>query len=539
MLKIIKIITETDRPQSGIAKLVHDFDINNSNDDVTFHIGGSYKKLVSYDKQKENHWDELMLPANAFLESLPEEFQREVLLFFIKANQIISTNMYDQKSMNVSLEVIGDLLIELSNSKNSNMSLPTRLITFVKESGIPVPNLDKAMTEPHHTNSLTFKYVDYVNVIAISVLCKMICPIWGEIIHKTTSFISSDMKEIYCIKILDKLLRTSELDTIDSKFTNYLDNIINRRDNNDRSKFTASISGYSPVRVRKFIYATMLVKKLINIDLLKDDSDVMKYIDTCTKSSFSALSMTVNRGNNVMSRTELTESSGGDEESNTTHLEHSSKVSQIPADIPIIIEYGVNCHIEAVCKNYNISFDMFRDAVNYYRNNIVQVNSFNTTIAGLIIGPIIGGAKGLQYLNADTFCKLIVVTQIYLALSGKSALVNLLTCNTPNDKKDSALSTVGNRINMSYNQTIEYRNCIASFPNSIGDNSFVNVINSLKDFIILYDHKYNTAPMLFKLINQDIENGEDVYYDDEVVRDICRIILQVRNSQMPEEKIEE
>jgi hypothetical protein len=302
----------------------------------------------------------------------------------------------------------------------------------------------------------------------------------------------------------------------------------------------ATIGGFSKDRFHQSVYSMILVKRYVNVNFYTPDGNLMIWTSTCAKQSFTSTLGTLNKNCRVMKRVDISDGPdrGGDDESNISVLEHSSQVTSVTADVPMLIKHGVRHAIRLICREYQVSELELNTAMMYYQQNPIQVTPINKILVGILVGNKIGGAQGLKYLNNLDYTKLVAITQIYVANNIHSALVHLITATTPalidpspeNQKKET--STIDTRIDMVFKASGEYRSCEDIIPYAIDNISMGGILLKIKDNVIKYNHYANTAPNICTTIDEDpIIPGTLIEYDEMVMRNFCHIILQILNKE--------
>jgi hypothetical protein len=485
----------------------------------------TYKKLAT---DPHEMWDKLLRPANGFLSSLSLEDSKLLCLFFIDVRKIIDEELIVLRGNLADVAtVIGNKLYDLS----MQIDLPAKLIYYCKNCDIPVPDLSYAGTRVgQDREEMTFKEEEYYRLMAISILCKILCPIWGDLTFRTIKDIDTMQKETHCIGVIMPILSTELFAQVDSKLYNYISSIVDTAMSQSyvNASFTATIGGFSRDRFHKSVYAMILVKRYVNVDLYKPNGNLMVWTSTCVKQSFNSLLGTLNKKCHVMKRVDISDGPDrGDEESNVSVLEHSSRVTTVTADVPSLIQFGVHAAIKNICSEYQISDLDFQLAMTYYIQNPIQVTLLNKILVGILVGNRIGGARGLKYLSHLDYTQLVVITQLYIANNFPSALVHLLTAVTPEEPKTTS-NNVDVRINMVFKETVEFRECEKAFPTPIDNIGIQNILFRIKDHVTKFNHLANTAPNVSTTMDESpLQKGSVIEYDEMVMRHFSGLILQI------------
>lgn len=500
-------------------------------DNIYFCID-TYKKLATGSIET---CDALLRPANGFLrDGLSQGDAKELCLFYIDCRKIIDEELILLRGnlSEVSIK-IGNNLYDLAQK----IDLPEKLIYYCKNYGIPMPDLSKAGTRVgQDREEMTFREPEYYQIMAISILCKLLCPIWGDLTYRTIKHIDTMQKETHCTGVIVPILNMEPFRAVSDKLYNYIANIVDKAISSSfaNASFTATIGGFSKNRFHQSVHAMLLVKRYVNVDLYTPDGNLMVWTSTCAKQSFDSLIGTLNSKCHVMKRVDISDGPDrGDEESNVSVLEHGSRVTTVTADVPVLIKYGVQQAIKRICREYQISDIDLKPALVYYHQNPIQVTPINKILVGVLLGNKIGGAKSLKYLDHLEYTRLVAITQIYVANHIHSSLVHLLTATIPalidptEENQKRSASTIDTRINMLFNISGEYKDCETAF-NHVDNSSIGTILLKVKDHITKFNHFANTAPNVSAIMEQDpLPKGSLVEYDEMVMRHFCSMILQI------------
>lgn len=516
------------------------FDLNR----LYFYID-TFKKLTAV----EGLWSQILLAANRFFETLDEDDQRKFCLFYIFARRTIDRDLVRGQITEVTT-ALGNQFYDLA----VDMDLPEKVLHYVKtSSGIPIPDLTYAGTNVGRDDpELTFHMEEYYILLTISVICKILCPIWGDVVERMVGSVDNEMKETHCMNVIEPILTLPTFRTVRNKLYNYVSRIVDTALNGayETASFTATVSGVSRDRFCQIVFSTLIVKRYVTVDLYKTEptiGNIMIWTWTCAKSSFSSLQQTLNKRCRIMPRVNIFESPdhSGDDERRISLLEQGSHITDVTADMPVLIRFGVKMAIGKLLREFDISETDYKYALTYYYANPIQVTTLNKILVGVFIGNQIGGAQGLKYLNLPLFTELVTITQIYIATRYSDPdTVNLLTATTSDEEKAvPELSGTNTRILTTARQTLEYRSCEDSSPLgkiTINGISTSTVLRRLQDHITKYHHYANTAPLISAIMDKDPPaRGSLILYEEDVMQSYCRIILGVINptgSRMVKEK---
>jgi len=482
--------------------------------------------IKTYNKldYKENmvHWKVFNI-VNEFLDTLSQDDLIELGRLYGRIGYILKHEFKD-------IAMIADITNRINSmvwETFSKTQLSSKLEQFVSDSNIPFPDLKDIGNRPQDNPETTFYYHEYVKLTTIVIICKMFFPIFGEIISITKKALDNTLKETHCITILKDVL-ANDFGPLTYKLQQYIYNAIARTSNGSpKHTLTAAFNGYTVDRFTLYIYASTLVKKFVNVDLFKPDGNIMTYVMSCVRGTIESITSNMSKSNSVMERENPQEfSSSG--EGNMSRMETESYSTKSTVDIPVITKIGTELMINRFITELNIDKKVFNAAIAYHKSHPIPVTCINKYVLATMFGHRIGGAYGINLLNANIYTKLVILTQLYAISINNLDIVHTLSI-APTDSIKTKYSIVDSRIKMDKGAGFAYRNCKAMFPYAIGNITWDSKAKEILDYIITKIHVYNTAPVIWEMLNQEEKNSEIFTYQENVVTCIIEFINYVLN----------
>lgn len=493
--------------------------------------------------QEASSWDMCLSPINAFFANLSQDDQRKLCLFYINARRQIDNELVHTNIVDVATD-LGNELYDLA----IECDLASKLIYFAGHaelSHIPIPDLAYAGSRAHDVVAYTFREPEYIVVLAISILSKMLCPIWGDLIYRTTRKIDNLMKETYCLNVIQPILSTPQFRDVSKKLFDYVANIVNTAmaGSYPHAEFTSSYSGFSRERFHQFVHATILVKRYVSFDLYDEScraasrsGNIMTWTASCARHAFTSSLNALNKKCHVMRRMDISdthERGGGDDESNVSVLEYSSRVSHTTVDVPVLIRHGVRMAIRTLCREYGISERDFVQAKLYYEQYPIQVSIVNKILVGALLGNRLGGAHSIQYLDILEYQQLVIITQIFTMMrTGTMDLMYLLSSTTPEMPKShtttSPSASIDTIIHLTKNEMPGYKACRKAFSYAIDNVSIESVMNRVHEYITRFHHYHNTPPILSMMMDESPPaHGSLIEYDQMILGSFFKVLLEI------------
>jgi len=243
-----------------------------------------YRKLSKDSDGTE--WASVFCPANAFLRELSPveiealgDFYDNLWLFSRDENPIAAVTLAIARLLQV-------------------IDLPVRLQSFV-ERMIPIPDLSYVNTDKRADSyTMSFHREEYCHLLVISILAKLVCPIWGshhaQLLREQHN---SKTWETECLQMIKPLLYCEQLQPTYQKLLNYVDLLLMQQ---IQPKGITAVDdlvryGYSMDKLQDKIVEMLIVKRYVNVDLYKSHGNILVWTSVCVKQAFASLIATLTR----------------------------------------------------------------------------------------------------------------------------------------------------------------------------------------------------------------------------------------------------
>lgn len=479
-----------------------------------------YFDVDTYDSLKSGDraaWDVVFKSINGFLHLLDKEAQDKIIMTFIMMHMKLVS--MDKENMLDTIDGIGALLDDL----DKNISLCDKLKAYV-ESSIPIQSFESAGSRPQDSTEMTFNRHHVVELTTIAMLCKLMTPIYGQFFHKykSNNTVDKSIKEIHCRSMLNQLFERKYHSLI-IKLINFICRII-------KSVFKIDIvTAYSGTTLGSQTLnglSTILTRKFITVDLYKPDGNLMTYITACLKNAVKTQYSTVVSRNSVKERDAKTLKDMPSDEGNASRLEVESRTSSKTADIPIIIEWGVDQLTKSILKKFNVRERDYIAAISYYESHLSPPTPISNYLLCTYFGGMIDGAAGISMISAIAYNKLIVCLQFILINKGYLNLVHAISLQ-PTIRVKALLTSTDNKVRMTWSNTHAFKNFKQRFPFGVGDKECDGKLKEIVEFITTRVHMYNTAPIISDLLNEESMNGSEYVCQADIVESMCDFINTV------------
>lgn len=524
--------------------------------DIVFSMK-TYEKIAK--DNEEQVGDLILLPINLFFETLSLAEHKTIYKMYAYAKQVIESMTMDNRR-----EAQDALQEHIFNTVHS-LKLADKMIAFCQTQRFVYPDLSVAGTLPHHSPAKTFVLADYIEITAISLISKMMVPIWGEFIKELGEFkISSNQREKIAFDLIEPTLEEGAFERIYQKLTFALSTSVKeRRNHTDKkallsattSSFILTHNGIDDQMFDSIVMATIIVKRMATYECfirLKDGNvpNAMVYIDDGIKRTADTRIQGMRNTMNTMPRREIPQH---DTEDNSSILDHASRTSKKPIDVPIFVVTAVeNWDLAKLKEETDTPTDVFDSAKEYYSTNGFDVSPLCQAMVASFIGTRFGGSKCIGYLPPKLHQQIVILLQIFLIRNEMYDLAALVSSKTSRIPVEGAANSVALRIqaNLKSNEYLQCQQLFKGFLEKpvthfgkkgsgrkveVDKIDFVNHIDRMIEWLVRYTHSENMAPALWVFSKQENRPivGSDVRFDENIIRNLCRFYLIFHGGQRP------
>lgn len=475
----------------------------------------------TYDTLKKHEfssWQVVFGSVNKFLESVDDNVKFEICMTFMKMHNHLN-EMTSENILQI-IQKLGSMLDELDSITN----LCAKLEIFVN-SDLPIPNLEDVGGRPQDTEEMTFRRPHVLQLTTIALLCKLLSPIFGQFFwqYKKNTNVDNNIKEIHCATILTPLFDRVYKPLI-LKLNYFVNNILiqqyKQKDDivsvySGNTIESQALNGVSGIYTRKFI----------TVDLYKTDGNLMTYITTCLKNSVDTQYRTASSKNSIKERDVNLKETASDE-GNASRLENESFSSSKTADVPIIVEWEIEKAVVKWRQKFNFDDDIYEQANAYYLNNVPPMTPMSNYLLCTYFGNVLGGALGIGMISALSFSQLAINLQYVLIKQGFNSLAHALMI-VPLGRVKAQLTSIDNKVRMTWSNTYSYRNFKERFPFGVGDKECDVKLREIVDHLTMKVYMFNTAPVFWDLMGEENRNGSEYQCTPDIMERLCDFINSI------------
>jgi hypothetical protein len=479
----------------------------------------TYNNFKTIDVVKNNV---IFKPVNEFFDTLTLNEQSIVARILISMNALIQFTFNSDSSgltleqLETDLGVLTSKLSDCLDVLDQQIDLFNKIHRFV-QLNIPIYKEEDLGTRAQDSEEMTF-YNDQIEVLtALVVLCKILTPIFGELIDKIKNLLDNSLKEMHCSLILTPIIKRHMFD-LKLKLDNYFLNIIKPKETIDRiyhmhnENVTVSI-----------VQAMVFVRRFISMDIYNPASKLMVYISYCARSASNTQKSNTTKKMSVRERLHPFEVFGDD--GNTSKLENDSQYSKTSMDNPIIIMNNTRLFIEQAILELNIDPEVINLMVNDYNNKSLPITEMNKYLLCIAFGRQLEGAKSINHLYRNEYIRLLSILQIKLFYTSMHKLIPLLSL-IPSRLEKQHITTMENEIRIYWPQSPEYRLCKEKYSIAVDKKIWDNKLKEIVELLTMNTYYQYYPPIFLDLVDHQFESNLPYELTLDTISLLCRFIYE-------------
>ena len=378
---------------------------------------------------------------------------------------------------------------------------------------------EKKGRRSYDKDELTWGEEDYLKLAALSIICKLMFPVFGEVIHRVCAMSehTNEGKEIYAATIVADIIEKTAGDVY-ARFKYYVQYFINAEMSNDDIIAMYGITSSTLVKRRT---ASLFVKNLVNFDLYNPEKNMITYLHT---SAAAAAKTNYNKKNSIHYSDRVV--IGDDSETNQSDIDMSTSLYMDKVEKRPLILAAVDTFISDYITRNNLREDIIEEAVEWYRYNMPVPNELNSFLIGLFISNEIGSAYAVQYIDAEMFIKLIVVMQLYMIRTNNSELIPMLSAISTDVERKPEL--VVNKLMISRGRGAGFSFLTSALSHLDKYINFEEVFDKLIMYIVSTNHIQNVAPSILEICDITKSSSEGYWrFNDNILHDMFIFIYRI------------
>ncbi len=513
------------------AKLnIDDLDIPNKENLehlLLFHVG-TYVKLTAIGKVvkpdaphdgplRDDNWDMTFANINAFFNTLTKEQQTVLAQGFIMMHHTIQdffNTKFDILQISQTMRTIAEQL----DAVDQEIDLMGNLRKYV-DNNMVVGLYEGAGKRAQDSDKLTFQPEQVKYLMSITLLCKMLCPIYGAIIAQVEKFVDTKLKETHCVAILTKMYQRRCPELIE-KLMHYIGHTVKQHSEESPSGL---MHGYDDNSLAYHMYGILMVRQFVNVDLRVRNGNLMTYIIVSVKRALNTIRSAVKR-DPTYTRKQIT--SKHEEDGNTAQLEIDSMTSKKTLDVGPIISAAVDPAIKEYMAMYQIDQESYDESLAFYQNHPIVPNPINKDVNAMFFSRKLGGGNGLLMLRGPEYTKITVLMQLIIFSLDVNfyELGHMMTAQIADTAVDTTINPSTFKVRVGSSQS--YRAVKQMFDNNpygIRGKDWDAHVSKITENITTNKYLYNTSNFLWNWRGEDNLNGKVFAPSDLTITAMCSL----------------
>jgi hypothetical protein len=466
--------------------------------------------------RQDDGWNAVFGAINVFMNTLDtnEKIELATCIGYMHDKIITWFKIHDQDMQELEpfIRELGAMLDLL----DINIDLCTKLREFVV-GHMPIGLFADAGKRAQDSEDLTFHPDEVIDLMTITLLCKMFSPIFSTLMRSLNKRIDTKMKEIQCASIFSMLFSRRYKPLI-VKLEHYIEHTVKQV---TETSLSSLMHGYNDYSLTLHLKSQLLIRQFVNVDLSIKNGNLMTYIIVSAKrairTAFSSINKTPTYSRKpIMSKHE--------DDGNTAQIEIDSMTSKKLSDTKELISVAVDDTMKYL-HIYDINPDSYEEVLSYYRKNPIVPTPINQMLCNMFYADDLGGGRGISYLKAPDYTRLVALLQMILFQLDVNyqSLAHAMTMHQSSDQGMSTMINDG-QFRLSIGATDAYRKCkmrLEASPFGANGKDWDNHIQELTEHLLMTGYTYNTAPWLWNWLDKDNLNGKLIEPEEITIVAIC------------------
>ncbi len=507
-------IDDLDMPKENIAPTLLQFQVS------TYDILTRVRKRVTpgtNTRIQDPGWDVIFANVNQFLQGLSKEQQVTVAQSFILMHNTI-TEFFKQNTdllmINQMLHAVGTQLDELDQA----MDLTGQLRNYV-DNNMFVGVYEGAGKRAQDSDILTFQPEQVRTLMSITLLCKLLSPVFGTIMAHLKKKIDNKLKEAHSVVILKRLF-DRRFPALIEKLMYYINNTVEHHHEESASSI---MHGFDTMSMTQHMYGILMTRQFVNVDLRVKNGNLMTYIIVSIKRAINTVRSAI-KNNPTCSRKPI--AAKHDDDGNTSQLEIDSMISKKTLDVCPLINAAIEPVIKKLMAKYQIDEEAYQQSLKFYLNNPIVPNPINKDVNAMFFAKELGGGNGLLMLHGTEYTKLTALMQliIFSLDINYTELGHLMTANVADTAIDTTINNSMFQVRVGSSQYYRsVKQLFDSNPYGIKGKDWDNHIKRITDIIITNKYVYNSSNFIWNWLDEDNLNNKVFTASDITITSMCSL----------------
>lgn len=461
------------------------------------------KTYVKLGKNKgPEGWEVTFGAVNSFMNSLCESDKVALAQTIILMHDDIE-NFF----RNPDLLMIQHLTRNLSNQLDvldQQTDICDKLRAYIVQN-MPIGLFEGAGKRAQDSDALTFHPNEVIDLMMITLLCKMLSPLFSSIMQHLNKQIDNHLKETHCVAIFTNLFKRKYQRLIE-KLQNYIKHTVEQV---SEESLTSLVYGYDAYSLSYYMFGQLLVRQLVNVDLSIRDGNLMTYVMVSVKQAVQTVKSSINK---MPTYPRKVMTAKHEDDGNTAQVEIDSITSKKTFDVTTLVAAAVPLTIKKYLNLYQIDKSDYEAVMNYYAKNPILPLVINKDMNSMFYNKDFGGGKGILMLKGGNYASITALLQMiifqldsnYVELGHAMTMLPSIDVNLDCTINDS-------QFKLTAGSSPSYRKCRQIFENSpygTKGKEWDSYISKTIDKLITSGWVYNTADWIWDWLGMDNLNGK-------------------------------
>lgn len=471
----------------------------------------------------EYSWNVVFDTTHKFFASRPPQESIEFAKMLTLMHYEIVEKLYvDEASFTTNLIPLEDTLARWLSEFDININLVPNLRAWT-ERNIPVQSFAGVGERPQDTDTMTFYRDDVIDLTTLVLVCKMMTPIFGIFIEACKKQMDNSLKEIHCLSLM-KYLFASRFGPLIDKLKYFIGRIM--RPILNKISPTHLFNGYTLAMVGDEVYAGLIVRRYVTVDLFKENGNIVTYTTSCVRAAAQTQFSATGYRTATVEMTLPKEQVSMSDEGNVSNLEAESRSSSKTADFTVLIQAAAEKAIDSFVAQEDLDQEFLNNCYYYYSIHHIDQSPLNTYMLSTYFGRDLNGAKSIASLDAISFSKLCTIFQIVMFKTGYEELATAMTLMGNHEPRVQQTGQDA-QFRAMWNNSYEYKTCDERFPWTIGEMRWDTRLKEIVENLTTMKYVHNVAPAISNMLNRESRNGELYIPQVDLSRQICSVIMHL------------
>jgi len=514
------------------------FELKGEDKDLLQHLTFNVQTYSAFRAKFSN----LIKPVEDFIYSLSKEHQYLIFKMYRDIKIIESNSELDYKDNQMVRKMSENTFIDFHDNLQELVEKMDAVIldTFDKTNLFPqikkytITNFrfpGNRVKRPQDSNKTTFFLEELQDLTCLAMVCKMLIPIFGEIIglFNNSSNLDKSLKELTVIGVTKSII-DKYFGHLRDKLVYYIKSRVLKElspEYRQREAINFTLKGFDVERFVLYIYSTVLVKKCANINIVTENETIMIYIHSCIVSTIGSQLDSLGKKNKIMSRTIKSPTGDGDDDDLLEYeLKHSFNIG-----VPMIIKKNIKYIIDQLIIKSNLKEKHIKEVSDYYYTIQMKPNMITEFILASVMSRYHNSGLSIKYADIKLISRLIAVVQLVITdryLPKYRDIIFLLTMESSSYKAEKipvdykiistkAIGEIYTNISQDLDRCFSYKH------------DFSTIINIVMTTIVEKNQLAALPETLYVIMNEKNINGEQINYDANVVTNVFEMLHVIEN----------